>query len=646
MDDNAGKLSADNRDSDVTAASASGTVIHVRIMETTDLHMNILPYDYFADRPSDTRGLARTASLIAQARTEVDNALLFDTGDFLQGTPMADYFAQERGLGADELHPMIAAMNVVGYDAITLGNHEFSYGLDLLRRVVGQARFPVVSANALRRRAAHPRDDETLFAPTALLDRRFVDTDGRRHSLRIGVIGLLPPDSAGRDHRAHGVLRTRGIIEAARAHVPALRAGGADLVIALAHTGIGPPGGMEDEAEAALALAEVDGIDVLLCGHRHQVFPGEGFAASAGVDPVRGTLAGKPALMAGFWGSHLGVLDLELTRVGGRWDLSGFCAEQRPIFRRDAAGQPQAVVASDPRVVAVVQCAHDETLAHIRRPIASTEAPIHSYFSLVAPDAGLSLVAEAQRAHVAQNLAGRPEAGLPILSAVAPFKCGGRSGPEFFIDIPAGKILRSHVSDLYIYPNTIGAVQVSGTQVAEWLERSAGIFNTITPDRHDQVLINPDVPSYEFDVIAGLTYEIDLTQPARYASDGALVAPDTRRIRALSHNGRPVRHDDSFIVTSNSYRISGSGRIAGSPPAQIRLDEVKTTGEALLEQVGLVGTLTPSPIRIWRFAPIPGASAVFETGPRALDHLAQAPGVRLESLGLASNGFVQMRLHF
>lgn len=640
MENNAGGTSAGSSISEQSGTVVDGAVMRVRVMETTDLHMNILPYDYFADRPTDTRGLARTASLIAQARAEVGNSLLFDIGDFLQGTPMADLFARERPA---EPHPMISAMNVVGYDAVTLGNHEFSYGLDMLRRVLARAEFPVVTANALRR-GRHADEDETLFAPTALLERRFTDTNGQHHTLRIGVIGLLPPNSTAREHGANGPLRTLGMAKAARIHVPLLRASGADLVIALAHTGIGASDA--DEDEAALVLAGIEGIDALLCGHRHKVFPGAGFSGIAGVDPVRGTVGGKPVLMAGFWGSHLGVLDLELTQSGDRWGVTGFHTETRAIYRRDASGQPQPTVPSDPRVVAAVQSAHDETLAHIRRPVAQTKAPIHSYFSLVAPDAGLSLVAEAQRAHVAQSLAGRPESGLPILSAVAPFKCGGRSGPEFFIDIPAGTILRSHVSDLYIYPNTIKAVQVSGIEVAEWLERSAGIFNTIRPDRHDQLLINPDVPSYEFDVIAGLTYEIDLTQPARYTIEGVFADAGTRRIRNLSHNGRAVRDDDSFIVSSNSFRISGNGAMVCKPAAQIMLGDAKTTGEALLEQVGRVGTLAPTPERIWRFSPIPGASAVFETGPRALDHLEHAPDVRLESLGLASNGFVQMRLHF
>lgn len=639
MANNAGKTSSGRLLPDRPGKAPGGAVVHVRVMETNDLHMNILPYDYFADRPSDTRGLARTATLIAQARAEVANALLFDAGDFLQGSPMGDYFAHERGAAP---HPMIAAMNAVGYDAVTLGNHEFSYGLEPLLRALKQARFPVVSANVLRRQGAAPHEDEALFAPTVLLDRVFTDTEGQSHPLRVGVIGLLPPQSALRDLGARGALQTRSMIAAARAHVPALRAAGADLVIALAHTGIGAPDA--DEDEAALALAGIDGIDALLCGHRHQVFPDPGFAALPGVDPLRGTVAGKPALMAGFWGSHLGVLDLELTQDGTAWRVTGFHGEQRAIFRRDAEGRAQPTVASDPVVEATVARAHEETLAHIRSPIAHTRVPIHSYFSLVAPDAGLSLVAEAQRSHVARSLAGRPESGLPILSAVAPFKCGGRSGPEFFIDIPAGTIRRSHVADLYIYPNTIGAVQLSGTEVAEWLERSAGIFNRIAPGRHDQPLVNPEVPSYAFDVIAGLTYEIDLTQPARYAACGALAEPSARRIRALRHNGRPVHHDDRFIVTSNSYRIAASG--AGAAPAQILLDEVKTTCEALLEQVGQVGTLSPAPERIWRFAPIPDASAVFETGPRALEHLDRLAGLRLEALGLAANGFVQMRLHF
>ena len=214
--------------------------VHLRLIETTDLHLHLLPYDYYADRPWAGVGLASAARLIEAARAEAPNSLLFDNGDFLQGTPMGDYVAQERGLRAGDLHPIMAAMNALNYDAITLGNHEFNYGLDFLLRTLQGARFPVVSSNLMTRRGSDARADRTLVKPYVLLDRLVADENGYRHPLRIGVIGFAPPQVVDWDnHALDGRLQARDIVETAQAWVPEMREAGADIVVALAHTGIG-----------------------------------------------------------------------------------------------------------------------------------------------------------------------------------------------------------------------------------------------------------------------------------------------------------------------------------------------------------------------------------------------------------------------
>ncbi|MCE8470221.1 metallophosphoesterase, partial [Rhodovulum sulfidophilum] len=279
--------------------------MHLRLLETSDLHVHIFPYDYYTDRPIDTAGLARTATLIAALRRDVANALLFDNGDFLQGNPMGDYIAHERGLRPGELHPVIAAMNAIGYDAATLGNHDFNYGLDFLLDAIAGARFPVVSANLLPGPLAPP--GLTRLQRHALLDRSVTDGAGRRHRLRIGVIGFLPPQIAIWDRR-HLEGRAEGgdIVSAARELVPRMRRDGADLVVALAHSGIGEPTHVARQENACLPLARIEGIDAILSGHQHQALPGPDFAGIAGVDTETGSIHGKPAVMPGFWGSHLG----------------------------------------------------------------------------------------------------------------------------------------------------------------------------------------------------------------------------------------------------------------------------------------------------------------------------------------------------
>ena len=291
---------------------AAGPVVKLRIMETTDLHVNIMPYDYYRDAADDTVGLARTATLVKAARSEAKNSLLFDNGDIIQGSPLGDYVAYRKGMKKGDVHPIVAAMNVLNYDCGTLGNHEFNYGLEFLQNSLGAAKFPLVCANAIK------ADGETLQKPWLILDREVMDESGAKQKLKVGVIGFVPPQIVQWDKaNLDGKVTTVDIVDAAKKHVPDLKKAGADIVVALCHSGIAGGERQGGEENAALHLAKVDGIDVILTGHQHFVFPGgKEFNNIPGVDVKAGTLHGKPAVMAGFWGSHLGVIDLELTREG------------------------------------------------------------------------------------------------------------------------------------------------------------------------------------------------------------------------------------------------------------------------------------------------------------------------------------------
>ena len=196
------------------SARAAANQAHLRVMETTDLHVHVFPYDYYSDRPVDTVGLARTAAHIANVRAEAANAMLIDNGDFLQGNPMGDYIAYERGMKAGDMHPVITAMNAVGFDASTLGNHEFNYGLDFLMKSLAGANFPVLSANVVKEMGAAPTQDVTLVKPYTILKREVVDGAGDKHTINVGLIGFVPrlmqPLSLSYDHRAvDGALAAR-----------------------------------------------------------------------------------------------------------------------------------------------------------------------------------------------------------------------------------------------------------------------------------------------------------------------------------------------------------------------------------------------------------------------------------------------------
>ncbi len=614
-------------------------------METTDLHVHVFPYDYCRDRPSDSVGLARTAKIIRSFRDEATNSLLVDNGDFLQGNPMGDYIAYERGMKEGDMHPIIKAMNVLGFDVSTLGNHEFNYGLDFLMKTIDGADFPVVSANVTKGAlAANPRDDELFLKPYVIVDKMIKDGVGNEHPIRVGLIGFVPPQIMNWDRRhLEGKANARDIVDTAKAWVPEMKEAGADIIIALSHSGIDANDRSDGMENASLHLADVEGIDALFTGHHHLVFPGPKYADMTGVDAEKGRLFGKPAAMGGFWGSHLGIIDLMLARDGNSWKITGFTTSAPSIFERDGR-KVIPVVESEEDVLATVQAEHDQTLEYVRRAVGKTSAPLHSYFALIADDPSVQIVSQAQTWYIDQMMKGTEWEGLPILSAAAPFKAGGRGGPEYYTDVAPGDVAIKNVSDLYLYPNTVRAVAITGAQVQEWLERSAGIFNQIEPGKKDQALINNEFPSYNFDVIDGVTYKIDLTQPSKYDSKGNVLDANANRIVDLKFDGKPIDPNQNFVVATNNYRAGGGGNFPDINDGVVIFIAPDTNRDVIVRYIVDKGTINPSADSNWTFKSVDGATAVFETGPKAKAFMKDVRDVNIEAAGEGAEGFAKYRI--
>ncbi len=633
----ASQVSGGTSDQDVEKhypKSAGQPNINLRLIATSDLHACLMPYDYCSNRPAPERGLGEVSRQIALARAEAPNSLLFDNGDFLQGSPLADFVANSRRRRRP--HPVIAAFNALEYDAATLGNHEFDYGLEFLSKAISHAHFPIVSSNITTELGSDPARDRTLVPPYAILRRQVIDAEGRDHLLRIGVIGFAPPQiEMWENDRLKGRIRMRDIIASARAWLPRLRADGADVIVALAHSGIGSPNATDRMENAAAALAALPEIDAVIAGHSHLTFPGPDVAALAGIDPIQGLLAGKPAVMPGHSGRQIGIIDLQLTRIRQgkrRWQISSGHARlgtQDPATSALAPGLRRAIAPD-----------HRATLVWSRQQLGETRVPLMTHFATIAPTAALALIAEAKAAHARKILSGTEWAGLPILGAASPFRAGGLGGSENYTDIPAGPFRMCNLLDLYPFPNSLVALAMTAVEITEWLERSVSAFHQIAPGTADRPLHDPAFPSFGFDCIPGLDYAVDLSQPARYDMRGAQVRPDAHRIVGLGLGGRLLTPGARLLLVTNSHRAS---RIGGGQ--SVVLAKGVRVQTVIADHVREMVTVGAPPRRNWHFLPMPGSTVRFATGPASKGHLAEIAHLRPQLIEHDAKGFAHFRLH-
>ncbi|NBD00085.1 bifunctional 2',3'-cyclic-nucleotide 2'-phosphodiesterase/3'-nucleotidase [Atlantibacter hermannii] len=632
----------------LVTANVYAATVDLRILETTDLHSNMMDFDYYKDAPTEKFGLVRTASLINAARSEAANSVLVDNGDLIQGSPLGDYMAA-KGLKDGEVHPVFAAMNTLNYAVGNLGNHEFNYGLDYLHNALAGANYPYVNANVIDAKTNKPLFTPYLIQPTEVKDR-----EGKTHTLNIGYIGFVPPQIMTWDKaNLSGNVTVTDITETARRYIPEMRAKGADLVVVVAHSGLSAEPYKALAENSVYYLSEVPGVDAILFGHAHAVFPGKDFAAIKGADIEKGTLNGVPAVMPGMWGDHLGVVDMVLNNDAGKWQVNEAKALARPIY--DAAAK-KSLAAEDADLVKVLKPSHDATRDFVSQPIGKSADSLYSYLALVQDDPTVQVVNNAQRAYVEHFIQGDPDlASLPVLSAAAPFKVGGRKNdPASYVEVEKGQLTFRNAADLYLYPNTLVVVKASGKEVKEWLECSAGQFNQIDVNNSQpQSLINWDgFRTYNFDVIDGVNYQIDVTQPAKYDGECQIVNPQAERIKQLTFNGKPIDPNATFLVATNNYRAYG-GKFAGTGDDHIAFASPDENRSVLAAWIGAqtkqAGEIHPAADNNWRLAPIHSDKPLdirFETSPgaKAAAFIQQKAQYPMKNVGTDEIGFALYQL--
>jgi len=589
-------------------ALPDGSRAQVAILETTDVHSNVLSYDYYKQREDDSVGYERVATLIRRARAQYPNSFLFDSGDTIQGSVLADYQSLVKPIGCDQELGIYQAMDAMGYDGGTAGNHEFNYGLGFLSQVTGTPmnvdggrtdrctgpHFPLVLSNVFS-----TRDGAPIFKPWTVVQKDITVTapDGstRKVPLKVGIIGFTPPPILDWDKQnLAGKVTVTGVVEAAQKYLPELEAQHPDVVVAVLHGGLNTAPYTPDMENGGWYLAGVPGIDVVLMGHSHTEFPGPHYKGMKDVDAERGFVRGKPAVMGGFFGKDLGVVDLALQRKDGHWviDDSQTHSEVRPICPKK-----NECVPADASIAPLVQQAHEAAIAYVNTPIGETRVHLSSYFADEGNMTALAPVNAAMRDYVQSELPKtHPElAKLPVLSAAAAFRTGF-GGPDDYTDVAVGPLTLRSAADLYFYPNTLAAVKVDGAGLKAWLEKSAERFNRIDPTKEgEQQLVGDRLPGYNFDQIQGdLSYQIDVTKP------------EGQRIVKLTYKGKPVKPDQLFIVATNNYRASGGGVFPGLDGSNVVLAAPDGAREILAKWLQKKQTLTARdlPAASWHFAPV------------------------------------------
>ncbi|TXS14254.1 twin-arginine translocation signal domain-containing protein [Streptomyces sp. adm13(2018)] len=536
------------------------------VMGTTDLHGNVFNWDYFTDKEFDDKahndvGLAKISTLVDQVRKEKGrlNTLLIDAGDTIQGTQLSYYYAKVDPITARRgpVHPMAQAMNAIGYDAAALGNHEFNYGIPVLRTFEEQCDFPLLGANALDAKTLRP-----AFAPYSM--HRLRTPHGK--DVRVAVLGLTNPGIAIWDKaNVSGKMVFPGLEEQAAKWVPKLRSMGADVVVVSAHSGSSGTSSYGDqlpyvENAAGLVAEQVPGIDAILVGHAHTEIPEY---------RVRNKRTGKDVVLSEplKWGQRLTLFDFDLVWEKGRWTVEKVGAR---VLNSNT-------VAEDPEITGLLGDEHRKVVAYVNQIIGTSTAAMTTADAPWKDEPIIDLINVVQAETVKAALAGGAHAALPVLSQASCFSRTAR--------IPAGQVSIKDAAGLYPFENTLEARLMTGAQLKDYLEFSARYY-VQTPagaPLDTAKLTNADgIPDYNYDAVSGLTYDIDIARPAG------------SRIVNLSFEGRPLDPAARFVLAVNNYRASGGGafpHVAGAQQLWANSDEIRNT---IIQWVQAKGTVDPA----------------------------------------------------
>jgi 2',3'-cyclic-nucleotide 2'-phosphodiesterase/3'-nucleotidase len=558
-----------------TAAGRGNHTTRLTILGTTDLHGNVFNWDYYKNAEYDDAahndiGIAKVQTLIKAQRERIGSSplLVLDAGDTIQGTPLALYYAKIEPITQGGTHPMANAMNLIGYDAAALGNHEFNYGIPLLRAFESQLEYPLLGANAV-----DPATGLPVFTPYIV--KKFTMPQGP--DLKVGILGLTNPGIAIWDHaNVSGKIDFPGLVEQATVFVPKLKKLGCDIVVIAAHSGADTSSSYGDalpypENASTLVAQQVPDVDAILVGHAHVDIPQR---------LVTNEQTGRDVLLCepDYWGMRLAVMELDLVRHGHRWRVAPGGSSSQTLNSN--------VAAEDPEVAAAVRAQHDKVVTYVNSPIGTSVAAMSAARAPVEDVPIIDFINFVQADAVKQGLTG-DDASLPALSIAAPFNRQA--------SFPSGQVTVRDVAGLYIYDNTLLGVKVTGQEVKDYLEYSMQYFKQVSgagPFTMDQVTnaVTPTAPNgtpdYNFDTIAGLdarlTYDVDIAQPVG------------SRVTNLQYDGAAIDPAAEFALAVNNYRQGGGGGFPAVKTAPVVYNRQIDIRQLLIDWVTAHGTIDPA----------------------------------------------------
>lgn len=553
----------------------------IKIIETSDVHGAIFPYNFTANKASDN-SLAQIYNYVEMERAKKDQAvILVDNGDILQGDPSVYYYNFEK---TDTMHLLADVMNYMGYDVGTVGNHDIETGHPVYDKFNNELNFPWLAANAINLEKKEP-----YFPPYHIINKTFEDAEGNSKTIKIAFLGLITPGIPNwLPKNIWSGMEFEDMIITAKKWVKIIEEKEKpDLLIGLFHAGIdytydGQTAEMpRNENGSKLVAEQVPGFDIVFVGHDHHEWNFRTTSPS-----------GDSVLILGPSARSNSVVTAEVT-----FTLDNECR----VWNKNISGKIESTqqFKSDEVFLNKFSSQFNEIKEYVSRPIGSFEKTISAKESLFGNSVFVDFIHKIQL-----------ELTDADISFTAPL--------SIYSQISEGDIYVGDLFNLYRYENLLYTMELTGEEIYKYLEYSyAGWFNTMTNEDDNLLQFEKDEKGelilskrsglpmlknryYNFDSAEGIDYIVDITKP------------EGERIKIISmSDGSPFELGKIYKTAINSYRGNGGGghlmKGAGISKEELSSRVIHSTDKDLryymMKWIEKQNIIDPAEIENWEIIP-------------------------------------------